>query len=115
MLFIYLIDKEGLIMKYTVNTKQRLYIYENKFSIVIYKKLSINVYKQSNTISLDFYDKNIYRRTFSADTYKAIKKNVGCLLLAVSCELLLTKYYEDVLRIIKNNSKYIHGIFKQLM
>lgn len=102
-------------MKYTVNTKQRLYLADNKFVIMLYRKLSIHVYRQSKLIAIDYEDENVFKKTFSARTYNAIKKDVNCLLLAASCELLMNKYNDDVVRIIKNNREYIQKIFRDLM
>lgn len=102
-------------MKFTVNTKQRVYLSKTKFSILLYRKMLITVHPQEKTILITLYNEKIFHKTFSSNTYKAIKRDINHFLLAVSCELLLTKYYEDAMRIITNNASYLQKLFRDLM
>lgn len=102
-------------MKFTVNTKQRVYLSKTKFSILLYRKMLITVHPQEKTILITLYNEKIFHKTFSSNTYKAIKRDISHFLLAVSCELLLTKYYEDAMRIITNNASYLQKLFRDLM
>lgn len=102
-------------MQYTVNTKQRVYVGENKFSIMLYKKMIIDVNKSSHTITIMMGDDVVFHKKFSESFFKLIKKDIERLLSTVHCEPLLEEYSKDVQRIIRNNSKYILTIFKQLL
>ena len=102
-------------MQYTVNTKQRLYIGENKFSIMLYKKMIISFNKTSRVVAIYLGEDAVFQKKLSDSVLKSIKKNAECLTLAASCEPLLEEYLDDIRRIIKNNSKYISTIFKQLL
>ena len=98
-------------MEFVINTKQRVVVSDNKITIIFYRKLYIEVYNDC-TIELYFHNELIFKQKFSPKLFKSFTKKISDLMIAINCELLLTKYYEDVIHILNENINFIQEVFR---
>ena len=98
-------------MKYVINTKQRIYVDENKITIVIYRRFAMTIKKDTYTIILELDGDIIYRKKF----FESFRKDVSILLTQIFIELLLFEYHDEVMDILSKNCSYIQKAFDQFV
>lgn len=102
-------------MKYVINTKQRIYVDENKITIVIYRRFAMTIKKDTYTIILELDGDIIYRKKFRKKFFESFRKDVSILLTQIFIELLLFEYHDEVMDILSKNCSYIQKAFDQFV